>query len=68
MSKPTRGVINELFALLKPFRLIVSVSILLGMVGGLSVTALLATINNVLRRGALTSTMVAVFAGLCCWP
>lgn len=66
MSKPTRGVINELFALLKPFRLIVSVSILLGMVGGLSVTALLATINNVLHaEGALTSTMVAVFAGLC---
>ena len=31
MTKPTRGAINELFALLKPFRLIVSVSIVLGM-------------------------------------
>lgn len=66
MSKPTRGVINELFALLKPFRLIVAGSILLGMVGGLSVTALLATINTALHSEAgLTSNVVAVFAGLC---
>ncbi|WP_323151698.1 cyclic peptide export ABC transporter [Pseudomonas glycinae] len=66
MSKPTRGVINELFALLKPFRLIVAGSILLGMVGGLSVTALLATINNALHSEAgLTSNVVAAFAGLC---
>ncbi|WP_095148033.1 cyclic peptide export ABC transporter [Pseudomonas sp. Irchel s3a18] len=66
MSKPTRGVINELFALLKPFRLIVAASILLGMVGGLSVTALLATINTVLYADSgLTNTVVGAFAGLC---
>ncbi|MGH8409290.1 MAG: cyclic peptide transporter, partial [Pseudomonas sp.] len=58
MSKPTRGVINELFTLLKPFRLIVVGSILLGMVGGLSVTVLLATINTVLHAdNGLTNTV-----------
>ncbi|AUO24514.1 cyclic peptide export ABC transporter [Pseudomonas sp. D8002] len=66
MSKPTRGVINELFTLLKPFRLIVVGSILLGMVGGLSVTVLLATINTVLHAdNGLTNTVVGAFAGLC---
>ena len=48
MSQPSRGAIHELFTLLKPFRLVVIVSILLGMVGGLSVTVLLATINSAL--------------------
>ena len=66
MTKPTHGAINELFALLKPFRLIVSVSIVLGMIGGLSVTVLLATINNALHSAdGLTRTVVMIFAGLC---
>ena len=66
MTKPTRGAINELFALLKPFRLIVSASIVLGMLGGLSVTVLLATINNALHSDdGLTCTVVMIFAGLC---
>ena len=66
MTKPTRGAINELFALLKPFRLIVSASIVLGMIGGLSVTVLLATINNALHSDdGLTRTVVMIFAGLC---
>ncbi len=66
MSQPKRGVINELFTLLKPFRLIVIGAILLGMVGGLSVTVLLATINQVLHAdGGLSHTVVGVFAGLC---
>ncbi|WP_236191003.1 cyclic peptide export ABC transporter [Pseudomonas paraglycinae] len=66
MTKPTRGAINELFALLKPFRLIVCVSIVLGMIGGLSVTVLLATINNALHSAdGLTRTVVMIFAGLC---
>ena len=66
MSQPTRGVINELFTLLKPFRLIVVGSILLGMLGGLSITALLATINDALNA-AVTPTfqMLMKFAGLC---
>ncbi|WP_024619341.1 cyclic peptide export ABC transporter [Pseudomonas kilonensis] len=66
MSQPKRGVINELFTLLKPFRLIVIGAILLGMVGGLSVTVLLATINKVLHaESGLSHTVVGVFAGLC---
>ncbi|VVM70211.1 cyclic peptide export ABC transporter [Pseudomonas fluorescens] len=66
MTQPTRGAIHELFSLLKPFRLVVSLSILLGMVGGLSVTVLLATINNALHSpDGLTQGVVALFAGLC---
>ncbi|VVQ21405.1 ABC transporter ATP-binding/permease protein YojI [Pseudomonas fluorescens] len=66
MTQPTRGAIHELFTLLKPFRLVVSLSILLGMVGGLSVTALLATINNALHSpNGLTQGVVALFGGLC---
>ena len=66
MSQPKRGVINELFTLLKPFRLIVIGAIVLGMVGGLSVTVLLATINTLLHaEGGLTNSLVAAFAALC---
>ncbi|GLO15680.1 pyoverdine biosynthesis protein PvdE [Pseudomonas putida] len=64
-SKP-RGAIRELFGLLKPFWPLVSVSIALGMLGGLSVTALLATINTALHNDAgLTQGVVIGFAGLC---
>ncbi len=66
MTQPTRGAIHELFTLLKPFRLVVSLSILPGMVGGLSVTVLLATINNALHSTeGLTQGVVALFGGLC---
>ncbi|MEH6353289.1 cyclic peptide export ABC transporter [Pseudomonas sp. 3JA] len=66
MSQPTRGVINEMFSLLKPFRLIVVGSILLGMLGGLSITALLATINDALNAATTpTPRLLATFAGLC---
>jgi putative ATP-binding cassette transporter len=66
MTQPTRGAIHELFTLLKPFRLIVALSILLGMIGGLSVTVLLATINNALHADSSpTGSVVALFAGLC---
>ena len=71
MSQPATprtspGVLRELFNLLKPFRLIVSLSVLLGMVGGLSVTVLLATINSALHaENGLTNHVVTLFAGLC---
>ncbi|ROM84671.1 cyclic peptide transporter [Pseudomonas brassicacearum] len=66
MNQPTRGVMHELFTLLKPFRLIVIGAIALGMLGGLSVTVLLATINQVLHAdNGLSTTVVGVFAGLC---
>ncbi|WP_342624965.1 cyclic peptide export ABC transporter [Pseudomonas alkylphenolica] len=66
MTKQPRGALRELFALLKPFWPIVALSIALGMIGGLSVTALLATINNGLHaEGGLSQGVVLAFAGLC---
>ncbi|OPA84558.1 cyclic peptide transporter [Pseudomonas fluorescens] len=66
MSQPKRGAIHELFTLLKPFRLVVGLSILLGMVGGLSVTVLLATINSALHsETGLTNAVILLFGGLC---
>lgn len=66
MTKQPRGALRELLALLRPFRTVVSLSILLGMVGGLSVTVLLATINGALHaEGGLSRQVVGLFAGLC---
>jgi len=66
MSTKPRGAIRELFTLLRPFWPLVAVSIVLGMIGGLSVTVLLATINQALHSDAgLTQGVVLGFAGLC---
>lgn len=66
MSSKPRGAVSELFGLLKPFWPLVTLSIALGMVGGLSVTALLATINTALHsQSGLTQNVVLLFAGLC---
>lgn len=66
MTPQPRGAVRELFGLLKPFWPLVTVSIVLGMIGGLSVTALLATINSSLHSDAgLTQGVVLGFAGLC---
>lgn len=66
MSKPTRGAIRELLTLLKPFWPIVTLCIVLGMAGGLSITILLATINGVLHSDSgMTQSVVLGFAGLC---
>lgn len=66
MTQPTRATFKELTSLLKPFRLIVITAITLGIVGGLTVTSLLATINNALHAEAGMSRGVALtFAALC---
>ncbi|MHA6576637.1 cyclic peptide export ABC transporter [Pseudomonas yamanorum] len=66
MTSQPRGAISELFALLKPFWPIVTLSIVLGMVGGLAITTLLATINTSLHSDeGLTQGVVLLFAGLC---
>lgn len=66
MSIKPRGAVSELFGLLKPFWPLVTLSIALGMIGGLSVTALLATINTALHsQSGLTQNVVLLFAGLC---
>lgn len=49
MTSKSRGAFSEVLGLLRPFRVIVVVSIMLGMLGGLSITALLATINDALN-------------------
>ncbi|KAE9648634.1 cyclic peptide export ABC transporter [Pseudomonas sp. PB106] len=66
MTTKSRGAISEVLSLLKPYRLVVMLSIMLGMVGGLSVTALLATINDALNaNGSPSLSVLASFAGLC---
>jgi len=66
MSNQPRGALRELLALLRPFWPVVTLSIVLGMVGGLCVTALLATINNGLHtQGGLSQGLVMGFVGLC---
>ncbi|UVM52352.1 cyclic peptide export ABC transporter [Pseudomonas sp. B21-015] len=66
MTSKSRGAFSEVLGLLRPFRVIVVVSIMLGMLGGLSITALLATINDALNAAGTPSTRVlATFIGLC---
>ena len=66
MTAKNRGALGQLFPLLRPFWPIVAISIVLGMIGGLSVTALLATINNALHQeGGLGQGALLAFAGLC---
>ncbi|MCQ3000530.1 cyclic peptide export ABC transporter [Pseudomonas syringae] len=66
MSSQPRSALRELFGLLKPFWPLVTLSTVLGIIGGLSVTALLATINSALHSDAgLTQGVVLGFAGLC---
>ncbi|MCQ9427298.1 cyclic peptide export ABC transporter [Pseudomonas sp. LJDD11] len=66
MSQPNRGAIRDLLSLLRPFWPIVTLSVVLGMAGGLSITTLLATINGVLHSDSgMTQGIVLGFAGLC---
>ena len=66
MTDPKRGAFSGLLALLRPFRAIVSVSVALGMAGGLAITLLLATINNALHSAAgMTQGVILTFAALC---
>ena len=66
MTDAKRGAFNGLLALIRPFRTIVTVSVALGMVGGLAITLLLATINNALHSAdGMTQGVVMTFAALC---
>jgi putative ATP-binding cassette transporter len=66
MTAAPRSALRELLSLLRPYRPIVIASVLLGMVGGLSVTALLATVNQGLHsEGGMSRGVVIAFAGLC---
>jgi len=66
MTAPPRSAFGELLSLLKPYRWIVASSIFLGIIGGLSITALLATVNRGLHNAdGLGTGVIMAFAGLC---
>ncbi|KAF1033212.1 MAG: ABC transporter ATP-binding/permease protein YojI [Pseudomonas sp.] len=66
MTAKPRSALRELLSLLKPYRYTVMVSIVFGIFGGLSVTALLATVNQGLHNeSGLTTGVVLAFVGLC---
>ncbi|MDZ5601672.1 cyclic peptide export ABC transporter [Pseudomonas sp. RP23018S] len=66
MSAPPRSAFHELMTLLQPYRWIVVGSIALGILGGLSITALLATVNQGLHNAdGLSRGVILAFAGLC---
>lgn len=66
MNRSTPGALRELLGLLKPYRLIVALAVVLGIVGGLCITLLLANINNLLHApGAITWGVVLAFGGIC---
>ncbi|WP_459205195.1 cyclic peptide export ABC transporter [Pseudomonas sp. MLB6B] len=66
MSAPSRSAFHELMTLLRPYRWIVAGSIVLGILGGLSITALLATVNRGLHNAdGLSGGVILAFASLC---
>ncbi|MGY4490635.1 cyclic peptide export ABC transporter [Pseudomonas sp. TE3610] len=66
MSMHPRSTLAELLSLLKPMRGILLLSIVLGILGGLSITGLLATINTSLHSSeAGNMGLLLAFAGLC---
>ncbi|MFB4394224.1 MULTISPECIES: cyclic peptide export ABC transporter [unclassified Pseudomonas] len=66
MTAASRSATRELLSLLKPYRLLVASSIVLGILGGLAVTALLATVNQGLHKGdGLGQGVVLAFVSLC---
>lgn len=62
----TKATSRELLAILRPLLPMLAISIVLGIVGGLSVTALLARINALMHSGdTIGSAVMLGFAGLC---
>lgn len=66
MPTHPHSLLHETLAILKPFRLLVITSALLGIISGLSITALLATMNQAMNMtGGPDSYLALTFAGLC---
>lgn len=66
MSATQRSATRELLGILKPFWAVLALSIALGVVGGISITALLTAINRVLNaEGGMTQGMMFAFAAIC---
>ncbi|MEG5263642.1 cyclic peptide export ABC transporter [Pseudomonas sp. JDS28PS106] len=66
MTFKSESLVRETLRILKPFRWLVALSTVLGVVSGLSVTALLATINQAMNLpDGPTARTAWLFAGLC---
>lgn len=66
MSTPRKSNLHELTEVLRPFWPLLLVSTVLGILGGLSITGLLATINHALHaEGGASRGVLLGFAGLC---
>ncbi|AWK88517.1 cyclic peptide export ABC transporter [Azospirillum thermophilum] len=66
MPTPSRTSLAALLRLLRPFWPLLAAATLLGVLGGLSVTGLLAAINHILRAGEGPGAgILLAFAGLC---
>ncbi|SDK77187.1 putative ATP-binding cassette transporter [Pseudomonas delhiensis] len=66
MSATQCSATRELLGILKPFWAVLALSIFLGVVGGISITALLTAINRVLNaEGGMTQGMMLAFAAIC---
>lgn len=63
---PSRSTLRDLFQVLRPFWPLLLASTLLGILGGVSITGLLATINHALHaEGGASRGVLMAFAGLC---
>jgi putative ATP-binding cassette transporter len=66
MMNAPRSTLRDLLQILRPFWLLLLVSTLLGVLGGVSITGLLATINHALHaEGGASTQVLLAFAGLC---
>lgn len=65
MKQPVQNHSGGLFSLLKPYWLVLAGASLLGIIGGASITILLASINRALHAHSLTLGMVLAFGGIC---
>ncbi|NRA55838.1 MAG: cyclic peptide export ABC transporter [Gammaproteobacteria bacterium] len=66
MPNRTHSLLHETLTILKPFRLLVALSTILGVIGGLGITALLATMNEAMNMTHGPDTYLALtFGGLC---
>lgn len=67
MNTQQHSLVRETFALLNPFKLLVVTAAVMGIISGISITSLLATINEAISiEGGPDSDLVLKFAGLCC--
>ncbi|ENO4426333.1 cyclic peptide transporter, partial [Pseudomonas aeruginosa] len=66
MTRTAESLAHETLTLLKPFWPHVLLSVLLGIAGGLSVTALLATINTAMNTEGGPNLHVALLFALLC--